>query len=50
MAMYAIGLTPLLNMMLEAVIGASMVAFTDDLTSLGTERVTTTFNNPKNLG
>ena len=38
MAMYAIELTPLLNMMLGAVIGAIMVTFTDDYTSVGSVR------------
>ena len=32
--MYAIGLTPLLNMKLEAVVGAIMAAFADDLTAI----------------
>ena len=35
MAMYAVVLTPLLKIMLEVVIGALMVAFADDITSIG---------------
>ena len=51
MAMYAIGLTPLLNIMLEVVVGTVMAAFADDITSVGKcETLRTCWENLVDIG